>query len=82
VSRVGCEVARSGSVAAMAKTKNEARTAWAEAEADYQKTVDPFLREKDTEPLDKAGILAISKARVRAERCLDAYIRRIDGTSG
>ena len=66
----------------MAKTKNEARSAWAEAEADYQKAVDPYLREKDTEPLDKAAILAISKARGRAERCLDAYIRRIDGTSG
>ena len=66
----------------MAKTKNEARTAWAEAEADYQKTVDPYLRAKDTEPLDKVALLAISKARTRAERCLDAYIRRVDGTSG
>jgi hypothetical protein len=66
----------------MAKTKNEARTAWAEAEADYQKVIDPYLRERDTQPLDKAGVLAVSKARQRAERCLDAYLRRIDGTSG
>jgi hypothetical protein len=66
----------------MAKTKNEARTAWAEAEADYRKVIDPYLRTQDTEPLDKAALLAISKARGRAERCLDAYIRRIEGTSG
>jgi hypothetical protein len=66
----------------MAKTKNEARTAWAEAEAEYQKVIDPYLRTRDTEPLDKAALLAIAKARSAAERCLDAYIRRVDGTSG
>jgi len=60
----------------MAKTKNEARTAWSEAEEDYRKVIDPYLRAQDTVPLDKSALLAISKARVRAERCLDAYIRR------
>jgi hypothetical protein len=60
----------------MAKTKNEARTAWNEAEDDYRKVIEPYASAKDTATMDKAAVLAISKARVRAERCLDAYIRR------
>jgi hypothetical protein len=65
--------------AIMAKTKNEARTAWNEAEEDYRKLIEPYAGDQDTETMDKAGVLAISKARARAERCLDAYVRRCLG---
>jgi hypothetical protein len=63
----------------MAKTKNEARVAWLEAEDEYRAVIEPYASAKDTEPLDKDAVLAISKARSKAERCLDAYIRRALG---
>ena len=64
----------------MAKTKNEARVAWNEAEEVYRAVVEPFIREQNTETMDKAAVLAIDKARVSADRCLDAYVRRALGT--
>ena len=60
----------------MAKTKNEARTAWLEAEDEYRKVIAPFSDTKDTATMDKDTILAITKDRTKAERCLDAYVRR------
>ncbi len=63
----------------MAKTKNEARIAWNEAEEAYRELIAPYAGEQHTVTLDKAAVLAISKARVVAERCLDAYIRRCLG---
>jgi hypothetical protein len=63
----------------MAKTKNEARVAWLEAEDDYRKVIAPYTDARDTAEMDKAAVLAISKARVKAERCLDAYVRRCLG---
>jgi hypothetical protein len=66
--------------AIMAKTKNEARVAWNEAEEAYRAVVEPYIREQNTETMDKAAVLAIDKARVAADRCLDAYVRRALGT--
>jgi hypothetical protein len=63
----------------MAKTKNEARVAWREAEDAYQRLIEPYATEQSTVPLDKAAVLAIDKARTAADRCLDAYVRRALG---
>jgi hypothetical protein len=63
----------------MAKTKNEARTAWNEAEAEYRKVIEAYATAQDTATMDKAAVLAIDKARVKADRCLDAYVRRCLG---
>lgn len=63
----------------MAKTKNEARTAWLEAEDAFRAVIEPYVRVQNTEALDKAAVLAIDKARVAADRCLDAYVRRALG---
>jgi len=60
----------------MAKTKNEARTAWHEAEEDYRKVCEPYFIDKGTAALDRAATLVINKARVKADRCWDAYLRR------
>ena len=64
----------------MAKTKNEARVAWNEAEEAYRAVIEPYAREQNTETMDKAAVLAIDKARVAADRCLDGYVRRVLGT--
>ncbi|MFN8167362.1 MAG: hypothetical protein U0S36_01115 [Candidatus Nanopelagicales bacterium] len=63
----------------MAKTKNEARVAWHEAEEAYRRLIEPYATEQNTVPLDKAAVLAIDKARTAADRCLDAYVRRALG---
>jgi len=63
----------------MAKTKNEARTAWNEAEEAYRAVIATYITDQNTATLDKAAILAISKARVSADRCFDAYVRRVQG---
>ncbi len=63
----------------MAKTKNEARIAWNEAEEAYRKLIEPYATEQNTVTMDKAAVLAIDKARVAADRCLDAYVRRALG---
>jgi vacuolar-type H+-ATPase subunit E/Vma4 len=63
----------------MSKTKNEARAAWNEAEEEYRKVIAPYVSASNTEPIDKAALVAISKARTAAERCLDAYVRRALG---
>ena len=63
----------------MSKTKNEARAAWSEAEEEYRKVIAPYVSASNTEPIDKAALVAISKARTAAERCLDAYVRRALG---
>lgn len=63
----------------MAKTKNEARIAWREAEDAYQKLIEPFATEQNTVAIDKTAVLAIDKARGAADRCLDAYVRRALG---
>jgi hypothetical protein len=60
----------------MAKTKNEARAAWAEAEDEYRKVIEPYIGALGAEPLDRAALVTIAKARNAAERCLDAYVRR------
>lgn len=65
--------------AGMAKTKNEARVAWHEAEADYRALIEPYAGATNTATLDRAAVQAIAKARARAERCLDAYVRRCLG---
>ena len=63
----------------MAKTKNEARTVWSEAEDAYRAVVEPYLRTTNPLEMDKAAVLAIDKARMAAVRCLDAYVRRCLG---
>jgi hypothetical protein len=63
----------------MAKTKNEARIAWNEAEEAYRKLIEPYATEQNTVTMDKSAVLAIDKARVAADRCLDAYVRRALG---
>ncbi len=63
----------------MAKTKNEARVAWFEAEEAYRKLIEPYAGEQNTATMDKASVLVIDKARVAADRCLDAYVRRCLG---
>lgn len=63
----------------MAKTKNEARVAWHEAEEEYRALIEPYAGTQDTATMDRAAVLAISKARGKAQRCLDAYIRRCLG---
>jgi hypothetical protein len=63
----------------MAKTKNEARVAWHEAEEAYRRLIEPYATEQNTVTLDKAAVLAIDKARTAADRCLDAYVRRALG---
>ncbi len=63
----------------MAKTKNEARIAWNEAEEAYRRLIEPYATEQNTVPMDKAAVLAIDKARASADRCLDAYVRRVLG---
>jgi hypothetical protein len=63
----------------MAKTKNEARIAWNEAEEAYRRLIEPYATEQNTVTMDKAAVLAIDKARVAADRCLDAYVRRALG---
>jgi len=63
----------------MAKTKNEARIAWNEAEDAYRRLIEPYATEQNTLTMDKAAVLAIDKARVAADRCLDAYVRRALG---
>ena len=68
-----------GSVGHMAKTKNEARTAWNEAEEAYLATAEPYRRATSPLEIDKVAVLAIDKARVAADRCLDAYVRRCLG---
>ena len=63
----------------MAKTKNEARIAWNEAEEAYRLLIEPYATEQNTTAMDKAAVLAIDKARASADRCLDAYVRRVLG---
>lgn len=63
----------------MAKTKNEARAVWSEAEDTYRAVVEPYLRTNNPQDMDKAAVLAIDKARMAAVRCLDAYVRRCLG---
>ena len=63
----------------MAKTKNDARVAWAEAEEEYRKVIEPYALGFGAEPIDRAVLVVISKARGKAERCLDAYVRRTLG---
>ena len=63
----------------MAKTKNEARMAWHEAEEAYGRLIDPYATEQDTVAMDAVAVLAIDKARTAANRCLDAYVRRCLG---
>jgi hypothetical protein len=63
----------------MAKTKNDARAAWAEAEEDYRAVIAPYLTDLGSQPIDRAALVTISKARTKAERCLDAYVRRVLG---
>jgi hypothetical protein len=63
----------------MAKTKNEARVAWHEAEEAYRRLIEPYATEQNTVALDKTVVLAIDKARTAADRCLDAYVRRALG---
>jgi hypothetical protein len=64
----------------MAKTKNDARVAWAEAEDEYQQVISAYTAAMGAEPLDRAALAIIAKARSKAERCLDAYARRCLGT--
>ena len=63
----------------MSKTKTDARVAWAEAEEDYRAVIAPYLPALGAEPIDRAALVTIAKARVKAERCLDAYVRRALG---
>jgi hypothetical protein len=63
----------------MAKTKNDARVAWAEAEEEYRKVIAPYAAGLGAEPLDREVLVRIAKARTAAERCLDAYVRRALG---
>ena len=65
----------------MAKTKNDARVAWAEAEEDYRKVIAPYALAFGAEPIDRESLVVIAKARAKAERCLDAYVRRVQGGS-
>ena len=63
----------------MAKTKNDARVAWAEAEEEYRQVIAAYTEALGAEPLDRAALVIIAKARSKAERCLDAYARRCLG---
>ncbi len=63
----------------MAKTKNEARMAWAAAEEAYRRLIERYATEQNTLTMDAGAVLAIDKARVAANRCLDAYVRRCLG---
>jgi len=63
----------------MAKTKNQARVAWHEAEEAYRRLIEPYATEQNTTTMDASAVLAIDKARVAANRCLDAYVRRCLG---
>jgi len=56
----------------------EARDAWRKAEQRYQDAIAPFLVEKPGK-LRKDDALAITKARVKADRKLEAYL---DGSLG
>ena len=63
----------------MAKTKNEARIAWREAEDAHRRIIEPYATEQNPATMDAAAVLAIDKARTAANRCLDAYVRRCLG---
>jgi hypothetical protein len=63
----------------MAKTKNEARAAWHEAEEAYRRLIAQYAEEQHTAALDQSAVLAITKARSSADRCFDAYVRRALG---
>ncbi len=63
----------------MAKTKNEARVAWREAEESYRRLIEPYATDQNTVAMSAATVLSIDKARVAANRCLDAYLRRCLG---
>lgn len=64
----------------MAKTKNDARVEWAAAEEEYRKAIEPYATGFGAEPIDRAALVVIAKARSKAERCLDAYVRRALGS--
>ena len=66
----------------MAKTKNEARIAWREAEDAHRAIVELYATEQSPLTMDAAAVLTIDKARNAANRCLDAYVRRCLGQSG
>ena len=63
----------------MAKTKNEARIAWREAEDAHRRLVELYATEQNPLTMDASAVLAIDKARNAANRCLDAYVRRCLG---
>jgi hypothetical protein len=63
----------------MAKTKNEARIAWREAEDAHRRIIELYATGQNPATMDAAAVLAIDKARTSANRCLDAYVRRCLG---
>jgi hypothetical protein len=52
----------------------EALDAWRRSEAKYLAVIEEYLDADDPEKIDKAAALAITKARVKADKHLDAYL--------
>jgi hypothetical protein len=59
----------------MAKpSKKEALAAWREAEEKYRKALVPYLDESAPGKIDKTVAVTITKARVKADRKMEAYL--------
>jgi len=59
----------------MAKpSKKEALAAWREAEQKYRDVLEPYLGDESVGMVDKSVAIAITKARVKADKKLDAYL--------
>jgi len=59
----------------MAKpSKAGALAAWREAEENYRTTIAPFLLPDAPGKIDKAAAVALTKARVKADKKLESYL--------
>ncbi len=62
----------------MAKiSKDEARVEWAEAEARYREVAERYFAGDDAETLDKDAVVAVSKARAKADKRMAVYFKRV-----
>ena len=56
--------------------KAGALAAWREAEENYRTIIAPFLLPDAPGKIDKAAAVALTKARVKADRKMDVYLHR------